>query len=157
MSATKDDLLKTKSALLNQCFIHCDNRISALRNAIQEAQDAGNDETKSSSGDKYETSRAMMHLEIEKNTGLLGQANKSMQTLKSIKPNLIHSTIQLGACVHTSLGNYYLALAVGQVAIGSESYVIISPVSPVGQLLMGKKTGDLFSFRDQTHMINSVY
>ena len=49
-----------------------------------------NEETKSSSGDKYETSRAMIQIEREKNSRQIkeiGNLKKQLLSIKSIKVN----------------------------------------------------------------------
>ena len=55
-----------KQTLYNFCVTYINQRMATAQQAIHTAQASANEETKSSAGDKYETGRAMMQLEIEK-------------------------------------------------------------------------------------------
>jgi len=54
-----------KEELFKVCQAHIDERIFHLQETMKSTQDAVKDESKSSVGDKYETTRAMLHLETE--------------------------------------------------------------------------------------------
>jgi hypothetical protein len=66
-----------KVELIKACYDFINRRIETIQGVISAAQDSANDETKSSAGDKYETGRAMMQLEIENNSKQLTEALKS--------------------------------------------------------------------------------
>ena len=63
-----------KSQLYNFCMEYAEERISTANEAIKAARDSSNDDTKSSAGDKYETGRAMMQQDIDRQTLQLGEA-----------------------------------------------------------------------------------
>ena len=52
-----------KNTLKKRCIEIIEKRISSSYNSMENAQAAANEEEKSSSGDKYETGRAMSYLE----------------------------------------------------------------------------------------------
>ncbi len=52
-----------KEQLYNYCMTHINNRINNIEDILRSIKEAKNNETKSSAGDKYETSRAMMQIE----------------------------------------------------------------------------------------------
>ena len=54
-----------KDELYKKCVQIIENQILLAQQGIENAQQAANEETKSSAGDKYETTRAMMQIEIE--------------------------------------------------------------------------------------------
>ncbi len=145
-----------KKELYNLCVGNVERRINLLQQTIQAATDAVREETKSSAGDKYETMRAMLHLEVEKNQVQLEQALKSKRTIDEINPDSRFTTAQLGACVITNSGNYYLAISVGKVQVESNDYMIISPVSPIRKLISGLKKGDSYSFRNESPLVLEV-
>ena len=64
-----------KQELYKLCQTYIQQRILTAKQAIEAAQQAANNETKSSSGDKYETGRAMMQLEIEKDSAQLSESS----------------------------------------------------------------------------------
>ena len=66
-----------KKALKTRCIEILEQRIDASYNSMQNAQAAANEEEKSSAGDKYETGRAMNHLEKDMHARQLA-ANKTI-------------------------------------------------------------------------------
>ena len=58
--------MELRKILYELCCTYADSRIRVAQEAIQQAQQAANMEEKSTAGDKYETGRAMAHLEKEK-------------------------------------------------------------------------------------------
>ena len=73
-----------KDLLYQKCFELVENQILSSQKRIEEAQNAANAETKSSAGDKYETTRAMMQIEIENCSKQLAESQKLHNTLKQI-------------------------------------------------------------------------
>lgn len=120
---------------------------------MRNAQAAANDETKSSAGDKYETGRAMMHLEKEKLAGQLMEAGKMKKGLDQIDVDRSDTLAGLGSLVRTAQANYYVSASVGKLEVEGEVFFAISPASPIGQQLLGKKQGDTFSFAGRSQQI----
>lgn len=56
-----------KEKLLNAIQLRLNIQVKTAQTAIDAAKDSKNNETKSTAGDKFETGRAMMQLEQEKN------------------------------------------------------------------------------------------
>jgi transcription elongation GreA/GreB family factor len=139
-------MIGAKHKLYQHCVNFLDERISVAREAIREAQASANDETKSSAGDKYETGRAMMQLEIEKNTVQLQEARKQREILENIAIDHVTQTIQLGSFVITESETFFLAISIGLQVIDGKRYAIISPATPIGKSLVGLKVGDKFIF-----------
>ena len=52
-----------KEKVHEQCRQMLDGRIAMLRQRLEELSEAVSQETKSTAGDKYETARAMLHIE----------------------------------------------------------------------------------------------
>jgi hypothetical protein len=65
-----------KKQLFDFCKMFADNRVSRIRTVIVGLKESLDDETKSSAGDKYETGRAMLQLDIEKSSVQLAEAEK---------------------------------------------------------------------------------
>ncbi len=72
-------------------------RIQAAKLIIDNAQQAANNEEKSSAVDKYETSRAMGHLEKDMHSRQLSENMKELSTLHSINTNKIYTEACAGA------------------------------------------------------------
>ena len=145
-----------KQELYDLCQDYIRKRIDASRTAIDAAQRSANEETKSSSGDKYETGRAMAQLEIEKNTAQYAEALKLKNSLDRIRIDLSAETVQPGSLVLTDQGVFFIAISLGKVVVANESYLIIAPASPLGLRLIGARAGDRVNFRDKTYVVKQL-
>ena len=119
-------------------------------------KDAAASDTKSSMGDKYETSREMINLEKGKVAEQLSNVEKMLITLKSIDVSKVHHEVQLGSIIVTDTGVYFLAVSLGQIRLEETAIFVISPVSPVGRELLGKKIHDVASFGGKIMKIKSI-
>jgi len=113
-------------------------------------------ETKSSAGDKHETGRAMLQLEMEKAGQQLSAVQQMQQTLAKINSSKPSTNIALGSVIKTSSAYYYLGISAGELTIKETVYFAISPSSPIGKLLMGKKVEDTFIWRGKEIKIDRV-
>ena len=145
-----------KDKLIAYVKNHLDQRIQNSLAAMQAAQESANSESKSSAGDKYETSRAMGHLDREMHGRMYQQAQQERQIVERLDDTIIYKKGALGAFMKTSMGDFFLSVSIGQVEIDADKVMIISPQSPIGALLMGKIVGDSFSFRGKEAVIESV-
>jgi hypothetical protein len=118
------------------------SRITDLQFALNDAMEATSDDSKSTAGDKHETSRAMAHLEQEKLGNQYSEAIKLLEVLRRIDPSINTNTIRIGSLVETSMGWFYLSVGLGQIVIDGKTVFCLTPLAPFGQLLLGKKTGD---------------
>lgn len=120
------------------------------------AQEAANEETKSSAGDKYETGRAMAQLEIEKGSVRLAEARKLKAALSQISRPMDSGVVRLGSLVVTNQGNYFLAVPVGRLELNGTEWFVISPASPIGTALMGTRPGQQISFQKKNISVMQV-
>lgn len=131
-----------KEEIHRHCLRTVQQKLATTESAIREAQRAANDETKSSVGDKYETGRAMMHLEQEKLASQRTTAQHLLRVLHQIDPKQTSFRVGPGSLVSTSEGIFYIAVGLGRVTVGDASCFVISSVAPVGQAMRGKQVGD---------------
>ena len=68
-------------------------------------------ETKSSAGDKHETGRAMLQLEMEKAGQQLASVQQMQQTLAKINTLTSSTNIALGSVIKTSSACYFLSIS----------------------------------------------
>jgi transcription elongation GreA/GreB family factor len=145
-----------KSRLLTRCFSFVEEREKTVNETITSNQKALQSETKSSAGDKHETGRAMLQLEMEKAGQQLSSIKLLKETLQKVDIGNTSETIRLGSLVITNKGNYFLAVSVGKVMVKNKSYFVISTSSPIGKLLLGKQKGDAFVFNGMKFQIVEV-
>lgn len=149
-------MIAIKQQLYRLCHEYISKRMATAQQAIDAAQLAANEETKSSSGDKYETGRAMMQLEIEKNRMQLAEAFKLKRTLDQIKIDRVARKAQSGSLIITDNGNFFLAISVGELVIENIAYITVSAQSPVGTKLLGLEVGATFAFGNKTYHIRRL-
>ena len=125
---------------------------------IDEAQVSANQETKSSMGDKYETTRSMLQLDTEMNTKQLVEAIKLKTDLHKIESHLqqVHQTSQIGSLIFTNQANYFIAIGAGKITLNDMDFYAISPTAPICKHLLGLRTGDTFTFNKQNIAIQQV-
>ena len=138
-----------KKQLLQYCVNYAQERIKNAEDAINAARDAASNDTKSSAGDKYETTREMMQQEISRHQKQLMEAQRLKHILSAIDPDKIQPTIQPGSLVFTDKGNFFVSISAGQIIIKGTSYFAVSAVSPIGAKLMGLKKGSSFQFNEK--------
>jgi transcription elongation GreA/GreB family factor len=145
-----------KEDLYKLCQDYLAQRIETAQQAIAAAQEGADTETKSSSGDKYETGRTMMQLEVEKNTMQLAESLKLKHALDQINPQNYSGSVQAGSLVVTNEGTFFIAISIGKVTLHNETYLILSPASPLGLRLMGLKVNDSFTFQDRRYELKEI-
>ncbi|HSH66715.1 MAG TPA: 3-oxoacyl-ACP synthase [Bacteroidia bacterium] len=148
--------LSIKHFLYDQCLVYIDKCINHAQKALQDALQSGNDETKSSAGDKHETARSLLQLEQEKNTKQLNDLLLQKDRLLKIDASRISQSISMGSIVITSSGNFYIAIAAGKLELQGETYFAISPMSPIGLKLKGLKADDTLMFNNKEYQIRYV-
>jgi transcription elongation GreA/GreB family factor len=145
-----------KEQLWMQCQKIVEHRLATAQQAMDAAQESANQEGKSSAGDKYETGRAMAQLERDKAAMQVEENKRMLTVLNQIGQSTSTDRVTLGSVVVTDHNKFYVSISAGKLEIGGESYVAISTQSPIGQLLLYKRTGEFFSFNNQTQNIISV-
>jgi len=119
-------------------------------------QESANDETKSSAGDKYETGRAMMQLELEKLGVQLSDAQKQLQILHKINLDNSSGAVRSGSLVNTNHGSFFISVSAGILTVDGIKVTAISTVSPLGATLLERKRGDEFQFNGKAFRIESL-
>ena len=148
--------INLKQALYELCQNYVEQKAKMARKGIKDAQDSANNETKSSAGDKYETGRAMMHLEKEKYARQLAQAIQLQEQLSNINATKVYEVVQSGALVSTSNGVFFIAISAGKLTYGGNSYFALSLAAPIAQAIKGLKIGDKGVFRGKTIEVKDI-
>ena len=151
-----NDVSSIKIKLYQHCVDYVNTRIHHIQVAMQAAQESINGETKSSAGDKHETSRAMAQLEQEKLSSQLKEAQKLQEILVGMNPNKSSSKAELGSLVITNSGNYYICISAGKIEIDNEVYFAVSMVSPIGKALLNAEELDSVEFNKQNILIKTL-
>ena len=133
-----------------EIFLNCkkfvDDKLEIVNQIIISNQNALQSETKSSAGDKHETGRAMLQLEMEKASQQFSVISNMNEVLQRIDINTNNKIAKLGSLIHTNQGRYFLPISVGKINIVDKEIFVISPSSPIGKLLLGKVIGETIYF-----------
>ncbi|MFK7845929.1 MAG: 3-oxoacyl-ACP synthase [Rhodothermales bacterium] len=145
-----------KADIHQACITHVESRTQRLQEEIAQLQDAVNNDTKSSAGDKFETGREMMTLELNKVGMQLAQANKMLQMLSRIRPEQTLGKVAFGSLVKTNEGLYYFSVSLGKIIEGETEFFALSMASPIGAALGERGVGDKVDFMKRTIDIEAI-
>jgi transcription elongation GreA/GreB family factor len=146
--------LKEQLHQLSRLFL--DTNIRDIEAAIADRREAIAGETKSSMGDKYETTREMLQQDINMNIERLAKARLELAILDTISPSTISAIVRPGSLVRTTAGSFYIAISAGSVTISGGKYYIVSIASPIGAQLKGKMAGDVYTLNGRQYTIEKV-
>jgi len=133
------------------------DRIAATKTIIDNAQQAANNEEKSSAGDKYETARAMSHLEKEMHSKQLAQQLKELSLLRAVNVDVVNTSVNTGACIECPNMIFFIAAGLGKQIIEEKTIFFLSPHAPLAKLLQHKQAGDKFIFNGVETNILDVF
>ena len=120
-----------------------EQKIKTVKQSVSFIQEARNNETKSSAGDKFETHRAMMHLQMEtfiKRKEVAEDLYSILQRIASAK--VLNQQIGLGSLVELERGWYYISVSAPKFIYQNLQYTVISREAPFYKQLQGKEVGD---------------
>lgn len=147
---------KTKKLLINACEAYVELKLQTIQKAIDDLEAALKLETKCSMGDKYETGRAMLHLEFEKLAGQYEEFKKLRKTVRLIPEVTSEKTVTFGSIVTTSQANYFIAIPAGEIVAEEKKYYAVGANAPIAQVLSGKAPGEVVSFNGRKLKIEKI-
>lgn len=113
-------------------------------------------DTKSSAGDKYETSREMMKQEENKALASLLLLNNQLTVLNNLTLK-ISSQVEIGSVVVTDKGTFFISTALGVIKGRGNDFFAISTDAPIYKVLKGKKEGESAAFNGNVYQIIQVH
>lgn len=149
MHGSKEEIYQKIIALL-------ESQIQQAKHDLSLAKESRDSDTKSSAGDKFETGREMMQREMDKLSASIDIYQQQLGKIKSIDSNKRTDFVSLGSMIETNFETYYMAIGMGQITCSTESIYAISPESPLGVLLMGKRVGDYIELRGRQIYIKQI-
>jgi transcription elongation GreA/GreB family factor len=148
--------IKLKALILKRLIDEIDKKAAIVKNEIQLAIETRDNETKSNVGDKYETTREMMQLEIEKNALQLNKYELQKNELLKINIQKLYKEVELGSLVFTAENTYFISIGLGKIEIENEPVYCISLISPIGKALQNKKAGDKINFQGKEILVTKI-
>jgi hypothetical protein len=151
------DKISFKNNLKQFCRQVIEQRIVKAREMIQDAQEAANSEGKSSAGDKYETGRAMGHLQKDMHARQLTEYIKELAGLHGIHTGILYEYACAGAFIETDAASFFIAVGLGKQVVEGRAIFFLSAQAPLAAILQNKKKGDGFIFNGLTLVITNLY
>lgn len=131
----------TKPLLLEKAFSIIGQQISDLEAQLDGLQQSSASESKSSSGDKYETARET----INQTRGMLEKqltGFKFMNAQIKAVPLKAMDSIQEGALIELEMGWLWVSVAMGKVVVDGIDFHLVSKNSPLVEILWGSSLGN---------------
>ena len=148
--------MTTKSKIQEAFAELIQEKISAINLELEAVRESATAETKSSMGDKYETSREMMMQERNRLGSQLEVFSDQLKALNSIDAEKEYAEISYGCLVKTESANFFISAAAGQLTIEGHVYFAISGEAPIAKAMIGRKSGDSFSFNNRLFTIKEI-
>ncbi|MEO5945164.1 MAG: hypothetical protein ABIP30_09805 [Ferruginibacter sp.] len=131
-------------------------KINHLQKTLSDLNESAKNETKSTAGDKHETALAMLQLEQENIRRQLKETNGQKVVFESIDPLLKAKEVRKGSLVKTDRSWLFISAGVGKIILDDETIISLSPLSPLGMKLMGKKINDTIQMNPVIYKIEKI-
>jgi len=162
-------------------------RIEGARQAADQAQESANQEEKSSAGDKYETGRAMGHLQQEMYARQQAEYERELAALQQVRTDTLCITATPGAFIQCPgmasertggslsegqtldlsgkrvnfpgypFSGFFIIAGLGKQIVDGNTILFLSPGAPLTKTLQNKKAGDTFIFNGRTLSIEDIF
>lgn len=152
----REILLLFKQKVIQTSYQLILDKLNEFEVTERSAQESASNDTKSSMGDKHETSREILQQEREMNGRRMAEALRQKEELERILPDAQFSKIQTGALAETSLGWFFFSTALGILNVDNVKVAVVSMASPIGQSLKGMKAGDSILFQGKPILIKNI-
>jgi hypothetical protein len=132
-------------------------RMAAAKEAMKQAQEAANSEEKSSAGDKYETGRAMGHLQKDMHARQLAESVKELASFHAVQTEPLCHEGRTGALLQADGVAFFISAGLGKQSFNGQTILFLSPQAPLAKLLEKKKPGDKVLFNQKDLVIRDVF
>ena len=136
----------TKSVVIAELDKQLLSKLSYLMTNLKQAIDSRNSDTKSSAGDKFETSREMAQIEIQKIETEISKTQQFFTDLASKASQLII----------TDKGAFLISIPFGKVMVNTTEVFCISNSAPITKQLVNTEISANFEYRGVTYNILDI-
>ena len=142
-----------KESIIQALLRELEERKASINNDIAALEESKNNDTKSSMGDKYETSREMAQAEWNKLQERKGQIVQQIHVLQQIQTGSPHQKVNQGSLVITPTLRLFFAIPFGKFNFNETEWMGVSLHSPIGKAFEGKKNGEIVKFNQNKYPI----
>ena len=145
-----------KKIIIKSLISYVFDKLETIDSLIKSSIISRNNNTKSSAGDKHETSRAKIQSDIDNYQQQKINIINQLKTLKSIDLNKSYSKVENGALVETNTGFFFIAIGLGRWKVNNEQIFVISLASPIGKFMKDKVESSSYTFRNLNYKIIKI-
>ena len=145
-----------KKIIYDDLLQNLNEKLNSIEFLFISAIESRNSNSKSSAGDKHETSRAKIQLEIDNYLKQKLNIIDKLKVLGAIDINQKNIKVENGALVETNVGFFFIAIGLGRWTVNSEQVFVISLASPIGKLMKDKVVSSSFTFRNLNYKITKI-
>lgn len=146
-----------RTAVLDAVASQLKERIQASLDELQALQAGNADNSKSTAGDKHDTERAMVHMEMENLSKRLDHERRLLHELEQLtKQPTSAEKVSSGSIITTDRGVFLIGAAFGRMQVKGQFITGISIQSPLGKQCINKKTGDSIEVNGNIFTVLSI-
>lgn len=149
--------LLLKEKFYNTCLTALREKADTLMGEVEQLRISIANDSKSSMGDKYETSREMMQQEINRLEQQVSLSKQQIFNLESINIKKKSETVEKGSLVETTLGLFFISISFGEIKLADKACFMISEHAPLAKLLLKKKVQAKFEINKKEAEIIGIY
>jgi len=149
------DKIGMKTRIFNAAKTAVEDTAANLRAAMEEAQHAANEYGPPK--DRYDSFRTQLLRKRDMYAQQLASTTEQINLLDRINPEMVSGKVEFGAVVITETQKIFVSTGLGRIQIDGDTFFAISPAVPIYKAMEGKKTGDTFSFNNNTIKILDVF
>ena len=136
----------SKSAVIVELSKQLSIKLNYLNTTLQQTIESRNSDTKSSAGDKFETSREMAQIEISK-------IEKEIIKTQQLITDLTSKSSQL---IITDKGAFLISIPFGKLVVTSTEVYCISNSAPITKQLLNTEVSANFEYRGVAYNILNI-
>ena len=136
----------SKLAVITELSKQLSIKLNYLNTTLQETVDSRNSDTKSSAGDKFETSREMAQIEISK-------IEKEIVKTQQLITDLTSKSSQF---IITDKGAFLISIPFGKLMVSDTEVFCISNSAPITKQLLNNEILDNFEYRGVSYNILDI-
>jgi hypothetical protein len=153
----EDEKISFKSRLKDFCVGLLEQRLDTVEKLVLTAQESANNEGKSSAGDKYETGRAMGHLQKEMYQQQAEKIRHELLKAKSTEIKFQPGSIRKGTVIKTDRLSVFICVGLGKKTIDDLTVLFVSDEAPLYNQLSKKTAGEAFVIDKLEHVIREIW
>ena len=153
---TTFEMVSMKKTIYEACMAKVNTQLAELQSAIDKVKESIVGEENSTSGNKFETARAMGQEELDRLNQTINNAIRERNILGQISTEKNCNSAQLGAVITTDKKVMYISVGIGKIEVGEKTVYAISAISPIGQAIMGLVQGDDILFAGKKEKIIAI-